>query len=137
MPVSVCYYSIDMQTGDRDRLSRMRQSLHELAREIEQLVRVFAERDALVKGTVYEQRRRCGKPNCHCATGEPHRSMILSRSEDGRTRLMTIRRGYLKDLQLLTERYQRFRRARARLGQIYQTMIALIDQLEESRRREP
>jgi hypothetical protein len=126
-----------MQTGDRDRLSRMRQSLHDLAREIERLVLVFAERDVLVKGSVYEQRRKCGKPTCHCANGELHSSMILSRSEDGRTRLMAVRPGHLKDLQLLTERYQRFRRARARLGRIYQTMISLIDRLEESRRREP
>jgi len=126
-----------MQTSERDRLSRMRQSLHELAKEIEQLVPVFAERDLLVKGTVYAQRRKCGKPTCHCATGKPHTSMILSRSEDGRTKLMTIRPGHLKDLQLLTERYQRFRRARARLGQIYKTMLSLADKLEKARLREP
>ena len=124
-----------MQTSDR--LSRMRQSLYELARESQELVPVFAERHVLVKGTVYEQRRKCGKPSCHCATGEPHRSMILSRSEEGRTRLIAIPSGHLKDLELLTERYQRFRRARARLGQIYKKMISLIDQLEEARRREP
>jgi len=50
---------------------------------------------------------------------------------------MAIPSGHLKDLELLTERYQRFRRARARLGQIYKKMIVLIDQLEEARRREP
>lgn len=126
-----------MQTKDLDRLSRMRQSLVELAKEIEQIVHVFGERDMLVKGTVYEQRRKCGKPTCRCATGELHRSMVLSRSEDGRTKLMAVPAGHLKDFQLLTERYQRFRRARARLGQIYKTMISLIDQLEESRRKEP
>jgi hypothetical protein len=126
-----------MQIRDRDRLSHMRQSLHELAKEIEQLVPVFSERHPLVKGTVYEQRRKCGKPTCRCATGEPHSSMILSRSEEGRTRLLGIPSGHLKDLQVLTERYQRFRRARARLGQIYKKMVSLIDQLEEARRREP
>jgi hypothetical protein len=62
--------------------------------------------------------------------------MILSRSEEGRTKLGAIPSGFLKDYQILTERYQRFRRARARLGQIYKMMIELIDQLEESRRRE-
>ncbi len=137
MSESVCYNTIDMQTRDRDQLSRMRQSLRELAKEIEQLVSVFAERDVLAKGTVYEQRRKCGKPTCRCANGELHSSMVLSRSEDGRTKLMIVPSGHLKDLQLLTERYQRFRRARARLGQIYKTMTLLIDQLEESRRREP
>jgi hypothetical protein len=126
-----------MQTRPRDRLSRIRQSLYELAQEIERLLAIFVERPVLVQGTVYEQRRKCGKPTCHCATGEPHRSMILSRSEEGRTRLRAIPSGQLKELQLLTQRYQRFRRARARLGQIHQRMISLIDQLEESRRRGP
>jgi len=125
-----------MQTDDRERLSRIRQSLAELAQEILGLIPIFVERTPLMKGTVYEQKRKCGKPGCHCATREPHISMILSRSEEGRTKLGVIPSGYLKDYQVLTERYQRFRRARARLGQIYKTMISLIDQLEESRRRE-
>jgi hypothetical protein len=135
--MSVCYDIINMQTSDRIRLSRMRQSLRELAKEIDQLVPVFAERHPFVKGTVYGQRRKCGKTNCHCVTGEPHTSMMLSRSEDGRTKLRTIPGGQLKDIQLLTERYQRFRRARARLGQIYRKMLSLIDQLERARLREP
>lgn len=126
-----------MQTTDRDRLSRMRQSLSRLAREIEELLAPFMERQPMVKGTVYEQRRKCGKPTCACATGEPHRSMMLSRSEEGRTKLMTIPGGSLKEFQVLTERYQRFRRARARLGQIYKKMLTLIDQLEAARRQEP
>lgn len=124
-----------MQT-ESDQLSHIRQSLSVLAEEIQGLVTVFNDRRPMIKGTVYEQRRKCGKPNCSCASGEPHGSMMLSRSDQGRTKLMVIPSGFLKDYQVLTERYQRFRRARARLGQIYKTMIALIDQLEESRRKE-
>jgi hypothetical protein len=135
--MSVCYYIYDMQKRERDRLSRIRQSLTRLAQEIVELVPVLMERQPMVKGTVYQQRRKCGKPNCACATGEPHRTMILSRSEEGRTRLVSIPEGRLVDLQVLTERYQRFRRARARLGQIYQKMLSLIDELEAARRQEP
>jgi hypothetical protein len=114
----------------------MRQLLAELAEEVPRLVPIFAERTPLMKGTVYVQKRKCGKPNCHCATGELHSSTIVSRSEKGRTRLSAIPSGDLKESQVLTARYQRFRAARARLGQIYKTMLSLIDQLEESRRRE-
>ncbi len=124
-----------MQT-ESDRLSRIRQSLSQLAEEIQELVTVFNDRHPLIKGTVYEQRRKCGKPNCSCASGEPHASMMLSRSDRGRTKLMAIPSGHLRDFQVLTERYQKFRRARARLGQIYKAMIKLVDQLEESRRKE-
>ena len=126
-----------MQTRERDRLSRTRQTLTRLAQEIVALVPVFMQREPMVKGTVYEQRRKCGKPNCACATGKPHRTMILSRSQEGRTRLVSIPEGRLAELQVLTERYQRFRRARARLGLIYQNMISLIDELEAARRHKP
>ncbi len=124
-----------MQT-ESDRLSRIRQSLSQLAQEIQELLPAFTDRQPMIKGTVYEQRRKCGKPNCYCAGGEPHSSMMLSRSEGGRTRLMKVPSGELKDFQVLTERYQKFRRARARLGQIYKAMIKLIDQLEKARRKE-
>ena len=121
---------------ESDQLSRIRQSLSQLAEEIQQLLTVFNDRRPMIKGTVYEQRRKCGKPNCSCTRGELHGSMMLSRSDRGRTKLRAIPSGHLKDFQVGTERYQKFRRARARLGQIYKTMIQLIDQLEESRRKE-
>jgi len=126
-----------MQRRERDQLSRTRQTLTRLAQEIVELVPVLLQREPMVKGTVYQQRRKCGKPNCACATGKPHSTMILSRSQEGRTRLVSIPEGRLAELQILTERYQRFRRARARLGLIYQKMMALIDELEAARRQEP
>lgn len=126
-----------MQTKESNRLSRIRQSLYQFAEEIQALLPVFLDRRPLIKGTVYELRRKCGKPTGYCASGEPHSSMMLSRSEQGRTKLMKVPAGELKEFQILTKRYQRFRRARARLGQIYKGMIQLIDQLEEARRKEP
>jgi len=137
MPLSVGYYVYSMQTRARDRLRRTRQTIVRLAQEISELVPVLLESQPIVKGIVYEHRRKCGKPNCACATGEPHNSMILSRSEEGRTRLIKIPEGMLVDLKILTGRYQRFRRARARLGQIYKKMVSLLDQLEKARRQEP
>lgn len=125
-----------MQT-ERERLSRIRQSLVELAQEVEGLLPVLLERRPMVRGTVYGQRRKCGKPTCGCATGKLHATMRLSRSERGRTKLMAIPEGRLKELQVLTRRYQRFRRARARLGQIHKRMLSLIDELERARRQEP
>lgn len=127
-----------MQTeAEHDRLSRIRQSLSELAQEIEQLLPVFMDRLPVVKGTVYEQRCQCGKPTCSCATGKWHATMRLSRSAGGRTQLMAIAEGRLQELQVLTRRYQRFRRARARLGQIDKKRLSLIDELEAARRQEP
>ena len=124
-------------SSKRDRLSRIRQSLRRLSQDIQKLMPDLAERLPMVKGTVYEQRRKCGKPTCACAHGELHGSMILSRSQGGRTKLISISPDQVAQLRVLTARYQRFRRARARLGRIYKTMLSLIDQLEAARLKEP
>lgn len=46
--------------------------------ELGQLLEVFLARDPLVKGSVYELRRKCGKPTCGCARGAPHGTVVLS-----------------------------------------------------------
>ena len=92
----------------------------------------------MVRGTVYELRRKCGKPSCCCATeGQLHPVTVLSVSEEGRTRLRAIPTGQIAALRDLTARYQRFRRARARLVKVHAQMLAVIDQLEAARRKAP
>ena len=57
-------------------------------------------------------RRRCGKPNCRCADGEAlHESTVLSYSEGGRTRLLTLPADQVAAVRAATERY-RIRRQR-------------------------
>ena len=119
------------------RLSRLRQSLARLRDEATQLLEVFLGRTPLARGTVYELRRKCGKPSCCCATaGQRHAVTVLSVSAEGRTRLRAIPQGQIAGLRALTARYQRFRRARARLVKVHRTMVAVIDQLDAARRRE-
>lgn len=124
-------------TRTLDRLSRLRQSLARLRDEANQLLEVFLGRTPLARGTVYELRRKCGKPSCCCATGgQLHAVTVLSFSEEGRTRLRAIPQGQIAGLRALTARYQRFRRARARLVKVHRKMFAVIDQLAAARRRE-
>ena len=45
----------------------------------------------VIRGSVVTHRRRCGKPNCRCATGEQlHESTVLSYSDAGRTRFVML-----------------------------------------------
>jgi len=126
-----------MQNSSRERLSRLRKSLGERVTELRGLVRILAERQPMVKGSVYRMQRKCGKPNCGCAAGDGHDSMMLSWSEGGRTRLRSIPEEKLNELKRLTETYQRFRKARARLVKIHKSMLDVVNRLEEARRREP
>ena len=123
-------------TAQRRRFSRLRQVLRQLAGEVSQRVApVLADRP-VIKGSVYEIQRRCGKPGCKCARGELHKSMVLSTSAQGHTKLRTIPRGSLTDVRRKVAAYQQIRRARARLVKTHQKMLEIIDQIEALRREE-
>ena len=120
----------------REKFSQLRQTLLPLASEIEGLVEPFFSDRPVIKGTVYELKRRCGKPGCKCARGELHARMVVSASEGGKTRLQVIPHEYLIEVQAKVRHYQELRRVRARLGEIYRKMLKVIDQMEAMRREE-
>ena len=122
--------------SERERFSRLRQTLLQLAGEIEGLVKPLFSDRPVMKGTVYELKRKCGKLGCKCARGELHTRMVLSASEGGKTRLQVIPHGSLGEVQEKVRRYQEFRRVRARLGEIYRKMLTVIDEMEAMRREE-
>jgi len=120
----------------RGKASRLRQSLLHLVSEMKQLVEPFFSDRPVIKGTVYELRRRCGKPGCKCAQGDLHARMVVSASEKGRTRLRVIPRGFLVEVQERVKRYQELRRVRARLVTIHRQMLRVLDEMEGMRREE-
>jgi hypothetical protein len=122
--------------SERERFSRLRQTLLQLAGEVEGLLKPLFSDRPVMKGTVYELKRKCGKPGCRCARGELHTRMVLSASEGGKTRLRVIPQGALGEVQQKVRRYQEFRRVRARLGEIYRKMLKVIDEMEAMRREE-
>ncbi len=126
-----------MQKKNLHSLSRLRQILRRLLQDLERSLGVAFERSLLVKGNVYEMARKCGKPNCVCTRGELHRSMVLSWSEGGKTRLFSIPPERLGELKEKSQAYLQFRRARARVTEIGQEIVAVLDQMEKLRREEP
>lgn len=120
----------------RGKFSRLRQSLVHLVSEMKQLVEPFFSDRPVIKGTVYELRRRCGKPGCKCAQGELHARMVVSASEKGKTQLRVIPRGFLVEAQQKVGRYQELRRMRARLVAIHREMLRVLDEMEAMRREE-
>jgi len=122
--------------ADREKFSRLRQTLLYLTDEIKGLVGPFFSDRPVIKGTVYELKRRCGKSGCKCARGELHARMVVSASERGKTRLQVIPQGLLVEVQGRVRRYQELRQVRARLGEIYRKMLQIMDQMEGMRREE-
>jgi len=126
-----------MQKKDFQTPSRLRQALRNLIRELEASLEVAFNRSPLVKGNVYQMARKCGKPNCICTRGQLHRSMVLSWSEGGKSRLFSIPPERVGELKEKSEEYLRVRRARARVTEICKEILAVLDQMEKLRREEP
>ena len=64
------------------------------------------DRPLVLRGTMTTFRRRCGKPTCHCATGEPHESPALTYTEDGRTKTLTLAAAEVAEVVAALARYQ-------------------------------
>jgi hypothetical protein len=86
----------------------------------------------VLRGTVTTFRRRCGKPTCRCAAGEPHESPALVFTEDGRTKTLTLTESEVAEVEAAVAHY---RRARARLEEQAEAGItALRDRRDQLRR---
>ena len=122
---------------ERQDLSRLRSALQDCLKELQDVLEVVFGRSPLVKGNVYELSRKCGKANCACTRGQLHRSMVLTWSEGGRSRLLSIPLERVEEVKEKSEEYLRFRRARARVGEIHREILAVMDRIEKLRREEP
>lgn len=113
--------------------SQLRKQIQQSQQEIGDLLRVLKQRRPLIRGNVYNLRRKCGKAGCRCQDGHLHETWVLSVPEKGSKRMRTIPKGKRTQWQSMTERYRRFRRARARLVKLFAEVLKLVDQLERER----
>ena len=70
-----------------------------------------------LRGTLSDRSSKCGKPNCHCAHGELHRSVYLVQSHAGKLRQICVPKAW----------QERVRRAVSD----YQEMQSLIEEISE------
>jgi len=77
----------------------------------------------LLRGVLFTLRRKCGKPSCRCATGEPHESPALSYPSGGRTKTMTLTE---QDVPGVGAALDRYRAAREELDSAADAQIAAL-----------
>lgn len=71
-----------------------------------------------------ENYRRCGKPECHCATVQVHGPYyLLFWSEDGRTCTQHIPRDRVGQVKAMTEHYRRAREALRKIGRYNRRLV--------------
>ena len=86
----------------------------------------------MTPGSLYLLRRKCGKPTCRCAQGHLHEAWVLTRSEEGKAKLLAVHTEQRARLRQLTQTYRRYQRARAKWVKLSAQLLAQIDQLAEA-----
>ena len=114
-------------------LSSLRSQLLKLQEQLPHLLEVCLAREALLPGSLYALRRKCGKPNCRCSRGDLHESTVLSYRGQGRPRNISPPPEQLGSLRSMTNAYRRCRQARTELGRWQRQLLTLVDALEASR----
>jgi len=84
--------------------SRLRQRKGECLRRF----RIPAE---ALPGSLTLTHSRCGKPNCHCASGEGHPSWSLTFMAQGKKHVLRIPRDWLDEVRCRVEAGREFRQA--------------------------
>ena len=114
-------------------ISKLRQRLRRLEQARSTHVQhILGERGPVRRGSFVTLRRKCGKPNCHCATGAGHPASYLSIKEEGCTRMIYLSADRAAGIAQEAERYRRMRQARAMLAKLAHETLAMIDELGQA-----
>jgi len=114
-------------------LASLRQQLWRAYAALAHTLRRLQRSDPMVQGSFYLLRRKCGKPNCRCATGQLHAAYVLTRSEQGQDRLYMVPKEQRAQVRKWAAEYRRYQRARAVLARRHVGLLALVDQMAEQR----
>ena len=114
-------------------LPRLRQKLWRAYAALARTLRQLQRDQPMVQGSFYLLRRKCGKPNCRCASGQLHASWVLTRSEAGKDRIYPVPKDQRAQVRRWALEYRRYQRARAALAKAHPQLLALADQMAGQR----
>ena len=110
-------------------------SLRQLHQERRRLLRRLTREHPLAIGTVSVVHRKCGHPNCHCATGpgHPQTLFLFKDQKEGRRRCKLVRRADESRMLRAGEHYREFREDLKQLRAINQEEMRILVAFAEVR----
>jgi hypothetical protein len=89
-------------------------------------------RKKMLKGSVVKKYKACGKEGCKCTKGELHGPFYyLTYKEDGKTKMIFLRRNIWDSAIRLNDNYRTWRNKRAQISKINIQILKLLDIMEE------
>lgn len=121
----------------RERESRQRLEIRQRQEQLGALVGRLMGLGPLIAGSIYERKRRCGKPRCGCVQGRLHRDRVLAVRRAGQAvvRCLDPIEGAATEEAVVAWRL--FRRQRRELQEACRGLIAAVDHLGRMRQAWP
>jgi hypothetical protein len=116
---------------EENEASRLRQRVSHLTAERQLLEQILLRHQRLLRGSLLERPKFCGKPGCKCTKGQPHPpSLYLSHLEKGAVRHLFIREKDHERARKEAHSYKAQRRALRRWRAIGKELNRLWEELE-------
>jgi len=103
-----------------------------IRRMLQSRVQQVAARRPLLAASLVSFERRCGKPGCHCVSGEKHRGHQLTYNNRGKTRTVYVPVDFTEEVRSWIDEH---RRLKALLQEISQLSLALVRSHAQERKR--
>ena len=87
-----------------------RAELSAAERSLRSRIAQLATGERFLHGSLSERTAKCGKPTCHCAEGEGHRSLYLVQSQAGKVRQICVPKAWQDPVREAVGVYQEIRR---------------------------
>ena len=119
---------------DNTTISNAKQKIITLSKGIKRQLEIIVNTKDITKGSIYNQKKKCGHKNCKCARGQLHQTRVLSFNENGKTHLIPLTKYSINELYKIewqVKKYQDFRRSRAKIVKHFKQLTEEINKLEQ------
>lgn len=79
--------------------------------------------EEILRGSIVVVKRYCGKANCRCQKGHKHRSLYISQSNNGRSRLIYIPQHSEKEVRRLIDNYHKLKSVMEEISRINMQLV--------------
>ena len=83
----------------------------------------LAQTGPLLAGSLVQIAKHCGRPGCHCHTGEKHVGWYLTRYHQGKTQTTYVPLDMVEEVRIWIEEYRRVKRLIAEISELNRALI--------------
>ena len=104
--------------------------IRELEKKRARFLNALLESQPVLKGSLLNLKRPCGRGSCRCEKGKLHRQMIISSKKKGKTKFVYVRKEDQKVIQKYADNRKRFQKTRKEITSAEKKIWRAIQKLE-------